>query len=396
MSQPLSGIRVLDLSRLLPGAYASQMLADFGADVIKVEEPGSGDYGRFMPPQLAGGMSLYFVAINRNKRSMTLNLKTPAGREIFLRMVRKADVVLESFRPGVMERLGLGYEQLKEVHPGLVYCAISGYGQDGPYRLRAGHDLNYAGYAGLLDYNRGARGEPAMPPTQLGDLAGGSFMAVIGIMTALFGRAQTGEGRMIDVSMTEGVMSLLPLTATAYLNAGVAPQPGKSALDGGLPCYNIYETLDGKHITLAALEYKFWHTFCTRTGHLELLPFHTPVGPGEREEAIDMLRAIFKTKTRDEWVAELAEIDACVGPVYSIDEALNDRHAQARGVSVTSEKIGETGTSFRTLPSFPRISGVDDEQRYAPPGLGEHTSELLREIGYSESEIEEFKVGGVV
>lgn len=396
MNQPLSGVRVLDLSRLLPGAYASQMLADFGADVIKVEEPGSGDYGRFMPPQLAGGMSLYFVAINRNKRSMTLNLKGTEGREIFLRLVRQADVVLESFRPGVMERLGLGYEQLKEVHPGLVYCAISGYGQDGPYRLRAGHDLNYAGYAGLLDYNRGQHGEPAMPPTQLGDLAGGSFMAVIGIMTALFGRTQTGEGRKIDVSMTEGVMSLLPLTATAYLNTDKAPQPGKSALDGGLPCYNIYETLDGKYITLAALEYKFWHTFCTHIGHLELLPFHTPVGPGEREEAIDMLRAIFKTKTRDEWMAELADIDACIGPVYSIDEALNDRHAQARGVSVTSLPIGETGVSLRTLPSFPRISGVEDEQRFAPPGLGEHTSELLSEIGYSEAEIEGFRAGGVV
>ncbi len=396
MNQPLSGVRVLDLSRLLPGAYASQMLADFGADVIKVEEPGSGDYGRFMPPQLAGGMSLYFVAINRNKRSMTLNLKATEGREVFLRLVSQADVVLESFRPGVMERLGLGYEQLKEVYPGLVYCAISGYGQDGPYRLRAGHDLNYAGYAGLLDYNRGLHGEPAMPPTQLGDLAGGSFMAVIGIMTALFGRTQTGEGRKIDVSMTEGVMSLLPLTATAYLNMGKAPQPGKSALDGGLPCYNIYETLDGKYITLAALEYKFWHTFCTRIGHLELLPFHTPVGPGEREEAIDMLRAIFKTKTRDEWMVELANIDACVGPVYSIDEALNDRHAQARGVSVTSLPIGETGVSLRTLPSFPRISGVEDEQRFAPPGLGEHTSELLREIGYSDKDIEEFRGRGVV
>ena len=234
MTQPLNGIRVLDLSRLLPGAYASQMLADYGADVIKVEEPGTGDYGRFMPPQLAGGMSLYFVAINRNKRSMTLNLKSQAGHDIFLRLVRQADVVLESFRPGVMDRLGLGYEQLKEINPGLVYCAISGYGQDGPYRLRAGHDLNYAGYAGLLDYNRGPRGEPAMPPTQLGDLAGGSFMAVIGIMTALYGRTQTGEGRMIDVSMTEGVMSLLPLTATAYLNTGKAPQPGKTQLDGGL------------------------------------------------------------------------------------------------------------------------------------------------------------------
>ena len=254
MSQPLSGKRILDLSRLLPGAYASQMLADFGADIIKIEEPGSGDYGRFMPPHGAGGMSLYFLATNRNKRSMTLNLKSSAGREIFLRLVSQADGILESFRPGVMERLGLGYQQLKDVHPGLIYCAISGYGQDGPYRLRAGHDLNYAGYAGLLHYNRGANGEPAMPATQLGDLAGGSFMAVIGILAALVGRAQTGEGRMIDVSMTEGVMSLLPLTAAAYLNTGVAPQPGHSALDGGLPCYNIYDTQDGKYISLAALE----------------------------------------------------------------------------------------------------------------------------------------------
>ncbi len=396
MSQPLSGIRVLDLSRLLPGAYATQMLADFGADVIKVEEPGSGDYGRFMPPQGAGGMSLYFIAINRNKRSMTLNLKSAKGREIFQRMVRQADVVLESFRPGVMERLGLGYEQLKEINPGLVYCAISGYGQDGPYRLRAGHDLNYAGYAGLLHYNRGRYGEPAMPPTQLGDLAGGSFMAVIGILTALVERAQSGTGRMVDVSMTEGVMSLLPLAATAYLNSGEAPIPGRSGLDGGLPCYNIYETQDGKHVTLAALEYKFWHTFCTHIGHLELLPFHVPVGPGEREQAIDMLRAIFKTRTRDEWVAELAEIDTCFGPVYTLEEALNDPQAQARGVSVNSQVADETASAFRTLPSFPRISGVEQEQRYSAPGMGEHTVELLQAIGYSEAEIEQFKAGGVI
>lgn len=396
MSQPLSGIRILDLSRLLPGAYASQILADFGADVIKIEEPGSGDYGRLMPPYLVGGMSLYYLAMNRNKRSMTLNLKSPEGREIFLRITRHADVILESFRPGVMERLGLGYEQLKEENPGLIYCSISGYGQDGPYRLRAGHDLNYAGYAGLLHYNRGPHGEPAMPATQLGDLAGGSFMAIIGILTALLGRINTGEGHMIDVSMTEGVMSLLPLIATAYLNTGIAPQPGQSALDGGLPCYNIYETQDGKHITLAALEYKFWHTFCTHIGHLELLPFHQPVGPDESEQAIDMLRAIFKTRTREEWIAELADIDACVGPVNSIDEALNDRHAQARGTSITSGALSETGKSYRTLPSFPRISGVENEQRYPPPELGEHTSELLHQIGYSDIEIEQFKAGGVI
>jgi alpha-methylacyl-CoA racemase len=393
MSQPLSGIRVLDLSRLLPGAYASQMLADFGADVIKVEEPGSGDYGRFMPPQGPGGMSLYFIAINRNKRSMTMNLKSEQGREIFKRMVSHADVVLESFRPGVMERLGLGYEQLKELHPGIIYCAISGYGQDGPYRLRAGHDLNYAGYAGLLHYNRTPSGEPAMPPTPLGDLAGGSLMAVIGILTALIGRGQTGEGRKVDVSMTEGVMSLLPLLASAYLNTGKAPRPGYSALDGGLPCYNMYEAKDGKYVTLAALEPKFWHTFCTRIGHLELLPFHTPVGASEREQAMDILRAVFKTKTRDEWVAELGDIDACIGPVYSIEEALNDAHAQARGVAVSS---GSADSAFRTLPTFPRISGVEDDQRYPPPTMGEHTDELLRAAGYSEAEIEQFKSGGAI
>src|SRR5579884_2349693 len=393
MSQPLNGIRVLDLSRLLPGAYASQMLADFGADVIKVEEPGSGDYGRSMPPYATNGVGLGFQAINRNKRSISLNLKSARGREIFLTLLKRADVVLESFRPGVLERLDLGYDVLKVTNPRIIYCAITGFGQEGPYRLRAGHDLNYAGYAGLLHYNRSARGEPAMPASQFGDLVGGSYMAVIGILTALIGRAQTGEGRMVDVSMTEGVMSLLPLLTSIYLNTGKAPQPGHSSLDGGLPCYNIYETKDGKYVTLAALEPKFWHTFCTHIGHLELLPFHTPVGPGEREQAIEILRSIFKTKTRDEWQAELAEIDACVGPVYTLEEALNDPHARARNVTFSAPLDGGT---FRSLPSFPRISGVDGEQRYAPPALGEQSDEILREIGYSDTELEQFKREGSI
>jgi alpha-methylacyl-CoA racemase len=393
MNQPLSGIQILDLSRLLPGAYASQILADFGADVIKIEAPDNGDYSRTLPPSGPGGMGLSFLAINRNKRSLTLNLKTPQGREILLRLVRQADILLESFRPGVMARFELDYEHLKQINPRLIYCAISGFGQDGPYQQRAGHDLNYAGYAGMLHYNRSPSGELALPATQFGDLAGGSYMAIIGILLALLKRTQTGEGSMIDASMTEGVIALLPLLTATYLNTGKAPYPGHSSLDGGLPCYNIYEAGDGKYITLAALEPKFWHTFCTRIGHLELLPFHTPVGPGEREEAIKRLQEIFKTKSRDEWVAEFADLDTCLGPVYSIDEALNDPHAQARGLTIKMDVQGET---LQTLMSFPRISGTIQEQRYPPPKQGEHSEEILHEAGFSEIEIEQFKQEGAI
>ena len=393
MIQPLNGIRVLDLSRLLPGGYASQMLADFGADVVKIEAPRSGDYSRAQPPFGPAGQGLTFLAVNRNKRSVTLNIKSEQGRQLFLRLVEQADVVLESFRPGVMKRLGLDYEQLKIVNPRLIYCAISGFGQDGPYSQQAGHDLNYAGYAGLLYYNRNEQGAPVLPATQIGDLAGGALPAVTGILAALLGRERSGEGCMIDVAMSEGVMALLPLLTTTYLNTRQVPLPGQSALDGGLPCYNIYETSDGQYITLAALEQKFWFAFCTHIGRLELLPFHSPVGVVERDEAIAQLRAIFKTKTRDQWVHELAEIDACVGPVYNIEEALHDEHVQARQMVITS---GESEEVLRTVRSVPRFSTDEQEQRYAPPLVGEHTIEILREIGCSENEIEQLKTEEII
>ncbi len=396
MSQPLDGIRVLDLTRLLPGPYASQLLADFGADVLKIEEPVTGDYARWMSPTAADGTGLVFLATNRNKRSMTLNLKSEEGRELFRALVKRSDVVLESFRPGVMERLHLGYEGLRELHPPLIYCAISGYGQHGPYKLRAGHDLNYQGYSGLLDYNRGANGEPALPATQLGDLVGGGYMAVAGILMALVERARTGLGRMVDVSMTEGLLSLLPLVTATYLYNGNVPIPGQSSLDGGLPCYNIYETSDGKHVTLAALEEKFWHTFCIRIDHPELLPLHTPANTAERDETTRTLRAIFKTKTRDEWLAQLADIDACVGPVYSIDEALRDPHAQARGVTFAASQNQSTEDTPSQLSRFPRLSDSEQSTRLPPPGLGEHTESILRELAYSSEAIEQLRSRGIV
>ncbi|GAC1687425.1 MAG: CaiB/BaiF CoA-transferase family protein [Ktedonobacteraceae bacterium] len=393
MSLPLEGIRILDLTRLLPGGYASQMMADFGADVIKVEEPGVGDYARSMEPLSPAGLGIAFLATNRNKRSISLNLKLEQGRAIFRTLVKQADVVLESYRPGVLERLGLGYESLKEINPALIYCAISGYGQDGPYKYRAGHDLNYVGYAGLLSHNVGPHGEPVMPATQIGDLAGGSHMAVIGILTALLGRARTGIGRMVDVSMTEGAMALLPLFTAEYLNTGKVPQPGRSTLGGGLPCYNIYETSDGKYVTLAALEPKFWQIFCTRSGHPELLPLHMPSDAAERDETMHKLQIIFKTKTRDEWVSELGELDTCVGPVYSIDEALNDPQARARGMNGTH---GDEKQHPHIVPTLPRISEVEQEQRYAPPQLGQHSAVILQEAGYSVADIERFAAEGVI
>ncbi|MGZ3682053.1 MAG: CaiB/BaiF CoA transferase family protein, partial [Ktedonobacterales bacterium] len=311
---PLDGLHVLDLTRLLPGGYASQLLADLGAGVLKIEEPDVGDYARTMPP-MARTVGQAFLAVNRNKRSAAINLKHPRGREALLRLVDGADVLLESFRPGVMARLGLAAETLRERNPRLIVCSISGYGQDGPYSQRVGHDLNYIGYAGLLAHMMRPGQPPTLPGAQFADIAGGALMAVVGILAALAGRAATGMGRIVDISMLDGTLALLPLLATLVVNGEHEPAPGEGWLAGALPCYNVYETADGRYVTLAALEPKFWEEFCRRVERPDLIPHQIPANGTEGQETYAAVASVFRTRTREEWAALLGDAEVCFGPV---------------------------------------------------------------------------------
>lgn len=382
LARALEGIKILDLSRLLPGPFLTMILADLGADVIKVEAPGAGDYLRAMFPGKQG-MSGRFLAVNRNKRSLVLDLKTAPGRDAFLRMVAQADVVVESFRPGVMARLGLGYEALRQHNPRVILCSISGFGQDGPYQQRAGHDLGYVALTGMLAMGGARGGAPAMPGTQVADLAGGALWGVTGILGALLGRARTGEGAHLDISMTEGALALL----TAELgNLDAAPRAhpsrGNQALNGGLACYRIYEAADGKHLAVGALEPKFWlalNQAIGRAGHAAEL-----VAPPEKQEAIAAeLAAIFRTRTRDDWMLDLASHDCCVEPVLELDEVSGHPLHQARGVffSLPGDGGGPDVQQVRTPLGTPA-------GRRLAPRLGQHSREVLAEHGFSGAEIE--------
>ncbi|NEX59791.1 CoA transferase [Noviherbaspirillum sp. 17J57-3] len=335
VDRPLAGIRVLDLTRLLPGPVATLHLADMGAEIIKIEDPGPGDYARTMGP-VRREVSQFFVAVNRGKTFLRMDLKDPAARAEFLAMVEKADVVVESFRPGVMDKLGLGWEVLKQRNPSLVMCAISGYGQDGPFARLAGHDINYVGLAGMLEQNVGPDGTPALSNLQVGDLLGGAQAAVQGMLAALVAVKMGRPGRFVDVSMTDAVFAHNIMPLVAVNNDGRPAAPGKDLLTGGVPCYNVYRTSDGRFMAVGALELKFWEQCCAVLGRPDLQARHWSLGQevgGADARAVKAeLDAIFATATMAAWTDRFAQADCCVTPVLRADEAVAHPLFRERGM----------------------------------------------------------------
>ncbi|HEV2726785.1 MAG TPA: CoA transferase, partial [Solirubrobacterales bacterium] len=329
-----------------------------------------------------------YLALNRNKRSIRLNLKSEDGREVLLKLVREYDVVLESFRPGVLDRLGVGYERMREENPKLVYCAITGYGQDGPLRDRSGHDTNYLALNGLLGLTGHADGPPVQSAGQIADLGGGALMAAFGVMAALHERRRSGEGQMVDVSMADGALSWLAMVAGRYFCDGEVPRRGEQQLAGGLVCYLPYEASDG-WVTCGALEPKFWAAFCNGVDRPDLIEkqFEAPGSEAWAEAA-----AVFRSRSRDEWLAFNDEHDCCIEPVLDLDEALDSELVREREMVVELEQP-ELGT-VRQLGNPVKLSRTPADTSRPAPAFGEHTDEVLREAGYSEEEIAAMRESG--
>ncbi|HEY1520135.1 MAG TPA: CaiB/BaiF CoA-transferase family protein [Solirubrobacteraceae bacterium] len=393
---PLEGLKVLDLTRLLPGGFCSLLLADFGADVIKVEDTGLGDYVRWAPPYYEGAepsaRSALFLGLNRGKRSIRIDLKSDQGKQVLLKLVRDVDVVLESFRPGVMDRLGVGYERLRQENPGLVYCAITGYGQDGPARDRPGHDLNYLGLNGILGLTGEADGPPVSAAVQIADLGGGASMAAVGILVALQERQRSGEGQLVDCSMFDGSLSWLVMLAAEALADGSTPRRGALRLAGGIVCYRPYRCADG-HVTLGALEPKFWSEFCHGVDREDLLE-HAFDPPGS--EAHRAVCEIFAARTRVEWSAFGSEHDCCLEPVMDLDEVLSGELVAAREMVVELDQPG-ADRPVKLLGVPVKLSRTPGDPVRAPgPALGEHTRDVLAQAGYSPQEIDALHDSGAV
>lgn len=387
----LAGVKVLDLSLQLPGPFCTMLMADYGADVVKVDEPSPRARNPFAGEEPGQGVLERYL--NRGKRSLTLNLKSDEGKEIFRTLADAADVVVEGFRPGVASRLGVDHETLSRRNPRLVYASISGYGQTGPMRDAAGHDINYISQAGIVGLCGRADGHPALPPVQIGDLFGGAMMALSGILMALLSRQATGKGRFVDVSMTDGALAMLSIHAAGLLGEGVEPERGKTMLTGGIPSYDVYRCADGRYISVGALETWFWERILKALGREDLLEAHYAAGE-KGEEARRELARVFAGKTRDEWVAFFGGSDVCISPVLSLSEALSHPQAKARGMVVEVER--PAGGSERQLGLPIKFSGAPPAVPRRAPRLGEHDEEILRGLGYDDGRIAALRARGVI
>lgn len=386
---PLDGVRVLDLSRLLPGPFCTLLLADMGADVIKVEDTAAGDYIRWMPP-LVGDYSALYHALNRNKRAVSIDLKSARGRDLFLALAATADCVVESFRPGVLDRLGIGWETLHARNPRLVLCSISGYGQDGPYRDRAGHDLDYIALSGVLQTTGTADGTPVIPGVQIGDIGGGAQNAALAVCAALVGRERTGEGCSVDVSMLDGLISWLSIHAARHFAEDGPSGPARDVLTGRHPCYHLYRAADG-WLAVGALEPKFWSEFCAAVG----LPHLADAGLSDGEEASRVVAEVegaLAVHPVAEWMRRFEGRDVCVEPVLGLDSVFAHPQVVARGMLVPAGEAGPVAA-----PAHPmRYDGERPGVRRPAPRFGEHTAELLSEVGIDSAAYADLKEKGVV
>jgi len=383
--KPLSHLRVLDLSRLLPGPMATLHLADLGADVITIEPVSEED-----PP---GGRKQLRLVLSRNKRKLRVDLKQSAGREIFLRLAKDADVVVEGFRPGVVDRLGIGYETVRNINPRIVYCSISGYGQNGPDRLRAGHDINYMACAGVGDQIGLSGGEPALPNLQIGDLLGGTLSAVMGILAGVVDAQAHGTGRYVDVAMTDSLLAHSVLALSTLAGSGRTASRGQDMLSGGLPCYNYYRTSDGRYLAVGALEAKFWGRLCDALGRSDLKPKHLVAGE-EARRVRGELQAIFKTQPAEHWMRVFDSVDCCVTVVLTLEEAIGREQTRARKMVVETKCDGIGKFLEFALPL--KMSDFDFEPDSPCSREQVRTVEILSAAGYSIEQIEGFRTARVV
>jgi len=392
MYQPLEGIKILDCTRLLPYQYCTMILGDLGAEVLKIEEPVEGDYGRWGDNARTYESVAYIIAC-RNKKSMKLNLKDDRGKEILKKLAPDYDVLVESFRPGVMDRLGVGYKDMQKINPSIIYCSASGYGQTGPYRDRAGHDINYEGIAGILGWTGEFTGRPVIPGIPIGDMVGGGVFPALAIIAALLGRVRTKKGQYIDVAQTDVLASLNLRNLSEILAREKGQEARPINLRGYNLCYNTFKTLDGKFVALGAIEPKFWRNFCKTVDREDWIK-NNFILYEEGSEATEELKVLFAGKTQKEWVEIFEKVDTCFTPILTPDETLKNEHLKERGMLTTMDDP-ERGETVQI--GFPAGFSEDLNFKRSPaPVFGEHTGEILTDIGYTSSQIKMLQDDGVI